>query len=78
MKKLVVFDLDGTLAQSKSALDDEMANLLAELSGVAKVSIISGGDWPQFEKQVLGRLTGNRQARQFLSFADLRHKVFRI
>ena len=27
MKKLVVFDLDGTLAQSKSSLDPEMAAL---------------------------------------------------
>ena len=29
MKKLIVFDLDGTLAESKAALDDEMAELLA-------------------------------------------------
>ena len=28
MKKLVVFDLDGTLAESKSPLDAEMATLL--------------------------------------------------
>jgi hydroxymethylpyrimidine pyrophosphatase-like HAD family hydrolase len=25
VKKLIVFDLDGTLAESKSAIDDEMA-----------------------------------------------------
>jgi HAD superfamily hydrolase (TIGR01484 family) len=56
MKKLIVFDLDGTLAKSKSAIDDEMANLLGELLGVVKVAIISGGDVPQFQKQVLGRL----------------------
>lgn len=56
MKKLVVFDLDGTLAQSKSPLDDEMATLLVKLLGVAKVAIISGGDFPQFQKQVVGRL----------------------
>ena len=31
MKKLIVFDLDGTLAESKSALDPEMAELLAGL-----------------------------------------------
>jgi hydroxymethylpyrimidine pyrophosphatase-like HAD family hydrolase len=31
MKKLVVFDLDGTLAQSKSPLDAEMATLLTAL-----------------------------------------------
>lgn len=55
-KKLIVFDLDGTLAESKAAIDDEMAKRLAALLTVAKVSVISGGDWPQFEKQVLGHL----------------------
>ncbi len=56
MRKLIVFDLDGTLAESKSSLDDEMAELLNSLLGVAKVAIISGGGWPQFEKQVLANL----------------------
>lgn len=37
MKKLIVFDLDGTLAASKSSLDSEMASLLHDLLGVAKV-----------------------------------------
>jgi phosphomannomutase len=53
MKKLIVFDLDGTLAESKSNLDEEMATLLGQLLDVAKVAIISGGAWPQFEKQLL-------------------------
>ena len=52
MKKLVIFDLDGTLAESKSPVDAEMAELLRGLLAVAKVAIISGGDWPQFEKHV--------------------------
>jgi HAD superfamily hydrolase (TIGR01484 family) len=56
MKKLIVFDLDGTLAESKSSVDAEMSRLLHELLGVVKVAIISGGDWPQFEKQVLAHL----------------------
>lgn len=56
MKKLIIFDLDGTLAKSKSAIDNEMAKLLKELLDVASVSIISGGDWPQFQKQVLDQL----------------------
>jgi phosphomannomutase len=56
MKNLIVFDLDGTLAKSKMALDDEMAELLAQLLAVIKVAIISGGDFPQFQTQVLGRL----------------------
>ncbi len=53
MKKLIVFDLDGTLAESKSSLDDEMAGLFKNLLAVVKVAVISGGAWPQFEKQLL-------------------------
>ena len=56
MKKLIVYDLDGTLAESKSSVDAKMAELLHDLLGVVKVAVISGGDWPQFEKQVLSHL----------------------
>jgi phosphomannomutase len=56
MKKLVIFDLDGTLAESKSPLDAEMATLLVRLLDVVQVAIISGGAWPQFEKQILPHL----------------------
>ena len=48
MKKLIVFDLDGTLAESKSSVDSEMSALLYDLLAVVKVAVISGGDWPQF------------------------------
>ncbi len=56
MKKLIAFDLDGTLALSKQPLDEDMAGRLADLLDVCMVDIISGGDWPQFEKQVVSRL----------------------
>ncbi|HEY2833479.1 MAG TPA: HAD-IIB family hydrolase [Sporichthyaceae bacterium] len=56
MKQLVIFDLDGTLAASKSALDEEMAGLLTDLLGVLRVAVISGGAWPQFQTQLLARL----------------------
>jgi HAD superfamily hydrolase (TIGR01484 family) len=56
MKKLVAFDLDGTLALSKQPLKDDMGETLADLLTVADVAVISGGDWPQFEKQVASRL----------------------
>ena len=56
MKKLIVFDLDGTLAVSKAALDTEMSTLFKQLLDIVKVAIISGGDWPQFEKQVISNL----------------------
>ena len=56
MKRLIVFDLDGTLAKSKSSLDGEMSALLHALLGVVRTAVISGGAWPQFEAQVLSRL----------------------
>ena len=37
MKSLIIFDLDGTLAESKSDLDGEMATLLARLLGTVDV-----------------------------------------
>jgi phosphomannomutase len=56
MIALVAFDLDGTLALSKQPLEDMMGEALADLLDVAHVAVISGGDWPQFEKQVASRL----------------------
>ncbi len=56
MKKLIVYDLDGTLAESKSSLDKEMSALLHDLLDIVKVAVISGGGWPQFEKQLLSNL----------------------
>ena len=56
MKQLVAFDLDGTLALSKQAIQPDMAEALADLLTVADVAVISGGDWPQFDKQVASRL----------------------
>ncbi len=55
-KKLAIFDLDGTLAISKSPIDEEMAKLVVELMAVCKVAVISGGGYPQFQKQFLASL----------------------
>jgi len=56
VKELVAFDLDGTLAESKQAIKEDMGEALADLLQVAHVAVISGGDWPQFDKQVASRL----------------------
>ncbi|MGZ6268178.1 MAG: HAD family hydrolase, partial [Candidatus Limnocylindrales bacterium] len=56
MKQLIIYDLDGTLAESKSPLDAEMAGLLHDLLGIVKVAVISGGAWKQFEGQLLSNL----------------------
>jgi HAD superfamily hydrolase (TIGR01484 family) len=60
MKKLIVFDLDGTLAESKASIDADMSQLLHDLLGIVKVAVISGGDWPQFQKQVVAHLPQDR------------------
>ena len=56
MKKLIVFDLDGTLAPSKSSLAPQTAGLLRDLLGIIRVAVISGGAWAQFEMQLLSDL----------------------
>jgi HAD superfamily hydrolase (TIGR01484 family) len=56
MKSLVGFDLDGTLAPSKGAIDDEMSELLGKLLDVVKVSVISGGALEQFQQQLIANL----------------------
>ena len=61
MKKLVAFELDGTLAPSKSPIDAEMAALIDKLLSIIKVAIISGGEWEQFQKQVLAHLAGDER-----------------
>lgn len=54
--KVVVFDLDGTLAESKSPLEKPMSLAIKNLLKTRKVAIISGGAWPQFESQILSKL----------------------
>lgn len=56
----MVFDLDGTLAESKSDLDMEMANLLRKLLERKKVAVIGGGAYKQFRRQFLSKLRAPR------------------
>jgi phosphomannomutase len=53
---LMAFDLDDTLAPSKSPLPTPMAALLVRLLQRCEVCIISGGRFEQFQTQILGRL----------------------
>jgi len=43
-----------------SSLDAEMATLLSAVLAIVKVAIISGENWPQFEKQILANLPHNK------------------
>lgn len=53
---LVAFDLDDTLAPSKSAIDPRMGALLLALAERVEVAIISGGQLAQFQSQVVEQL----------------------
>jgi HAD superfamily hydrolase (TIGR01484 family) len=55
--RLVAFDLDDTLAPSKTAIDPRMAELLVRLLDRVEVCIISGGQYGQFTAQVIDKLT---------------------
>ena len=54
--RLVAFDLDDTLAPSKSAIDPRIGELLIALAERVEVAIISGGQLGQFTAQVVDRL----------------------
>lgn len=55
-KKLIAFDLDGTLAPSKSPLPERISPLIKALLANHEVCVISGGKFAQFEKQLLAGL----------------------
>lgn len=57
MKQLIAFDLDGTLAPSKSTLPARMADLMNRLLEKYQVCIISGGKYELFQRQVLTQIT---------------------
>lgn len=56
MKKVIAFDLDDTLAVTKSPISDRMGELLVQLLDRFEVCVISGGKFEQFKKQVVDRL----------------------
>ncbi|MDO5671789.1 MAG: HAD-IIB family hydrolase [Actinomycetaceae bacterium] len=60
--QLVAFDLDDTLAPSKSPLPAPMARALAQLMDLVPVCIISGGQFQQFQTQVLDHLPASVNA----------------
>ncbi|UOR02295.1 HAD-IIB family hydrolase [Leucobacter allii] len=54
--QLVAFDLDDTLAPSKSPLEPRMRAVFARLLDRTTVAVISGGNFEQFESQLIRSL----------------------
>lgn len=55
-KKLIVFDLDGTLTETKSNLKSDMSWVLGQLLKEKKVAVIGGGTYKQFRRQFISEL----------------------
>ena len=49
-KKVLAFDLDGTLAITKSPLSDKMGEIMTRLLDKYDVCVISGGGYDQFRQ----------------------------
>ena len=60
-KKVIAFDLDDTLAPSKSQINDAMGDALRRLLEKYEVCIISGGKFEQFKLQVIDRLAASSE-----------------
>jgi HAD superfamily hydrolase (TIGR01484 family) len=58
--RLVAFDLDDTLAPSKSPIESSMAALLVDLLEAVEVCVISGGQFGQFRTQLIDNLPVDR------------------
>lgn len=67
-KKLIVFDMDGTLTPSKAPIRRDMARLLERLLKRKTVAVIGGGRYEQFRRQFVGRAKFSNElaARLFL------------
>lgn len=62
LKKVIAFDLDDTLAVTKSPISDKMGSLLARLLEKYDVCVISGGAFHQFKIQVVDRLEADSRS----------------
>lgn len=56
MKKLLAFDLDDTLAITKSPISDEMSEVLGKILEEFEICVITGGRYEQIKEQVINRL----------------------
>lgn len=64
----IVFDLDGTLTESKASLTREMGSALAKLMARMPVAVMSGGNYSQFQKQLLTGMPADANFRNLYLF----------
>ena len=56
VKKLICYDLGRNSGRKQIRAGRRDGSAAADLLALAKVAVISGGDWPQFQKQLLPNL----------------------
>lgn len=59
-KQILMFDLDGVLAESKQNVPNEIAYRLRMLAADYHIAIISGCSWRQMKDQCMGRLNTHK------------------
>ena len=68
--RLVAFDLDGTLAESKQRMSSDMGEMLSRLLKKMPIAVMSGAGWPQFEKQFFPALPMESNLSNLYIFPD--------
>ncbi|HYV33222.1 MAG TPA: HAD-IIB family hydrolase [Candidatus Limnocylindria bacterium] len=75
-KDLIVFDVDGTLARTKSPMDKEMAKLVEELLRLKKIALIGGGKYELFKYQFLNEFKAPKELNKNLFLFPLTSTTF--
>ncbi len=68
--RLVAFDLDGTLAESKQRVSSNMGELLSALLQKMPIAVMSGIGWSQFQKQFFPALPLDANLNNLYLFPD--------
>lgn len=68
--KLIAFDLDGTLAESKQPVSAQVGELITQLLEVMPVAILSGAGFVQYERQLLPALPETAHLANLYLFPD--------
>ncbi len=68
--RLLVFDLDGTLAESMQLVSAEIGDLLGRLLKRVPVAVMSGAGMPQFQTQFLTSLPADANLNNLYIFPD--------
>lgn len=78
-KKIICFDLDGTLAPSKQRIDDEMAELINRLLENYHVSVITWWWEERFHKQIFDYITTDENLlKKFIPCPTCGTKMYRF